>query len=121
MNVLFRPTSRPTARPVQFIVRIVQACAIVIVVAGIALGRPTASYAAEMCASGNCVMACNASLRICSMFPSKEVPRGYARVRYMPFGYKRVRQSTCDKLVCPDKSTTCRRWTPTGSVESPTS
>jgi len=51
------------------------------------------------------------------MFPRTAVPRGYARVRYMPFGYKRVRQSNCDKLVCPDKSATCRRWTPTGSVE----
>jgi hypothetical protein len=73
---------------------------------------------AETCAGnsagGNCVLACNASLRICSLFPSGGVPAGYKRVRHIPFGYRRVRQSVCDKLVCPDRSTTCRRWTPTG-------
>ena len=108
MKVLFRPA--------RLTVKTIKACAIVIVIAWIALGSPAASFAAEVCASGNCVMACNSSLRICSMFSRTAVPRGYARVRYMPFGYKRVRQSTCDKLVCPDKSATCRRWTPTGSV-----
>jgi hypothetical protein len=75
----------------------------------------TASPAgAATCAGNNCVLACNASLRICSLFPSGKVPAGYKRVKHIPFGYRRVRQSVCDKLVCPDRSTTCRRWTPTG-------
>ena len=69
---------------------------------------------AAACAGNNCVLACNASLRICSLFPSSKVPAGYRRVKHIPFGYRRVRQSVCDKLVCPDRSTTCRRWTPTG-------
>jgi hypothetical protein len=69
---------------------------------------------AAACAGKNCVLACNASLRICSLFPSGKVPAGYRRVKHIPFGYRRVRQSVCDKLVCPDRSTTCRRWTPTG-------
>ena len=112
MKVLLNPAQLTTR-----LITAIKTCAVVIVVAWIALSSPTASYAAEMCASGSCVMACNSSLRICSMFPSKAVPRGYARVKYMPFGYKRVRQSTCDKLVCPDKSATCRRWTPTGSAD----
>ncbi len=74
--------------------------------------KPT--YAAETCATHNCVLACSAATKMCSLFPTKAVPTGYARVSYLPFGYRRVRQSSCDKMVCPTFSTTCRRWIPTG-------
>lgn len=72
------------------------------------------AHAEEICASRGCVLACNASQKICSLFPNKSVPAGYAKVTYMPFGFRRVRQSACDKMVCPTNSTTCRRWIPTG-------
>ena len=74
--------------------------------------QPT--YAAETCSARNCVLACSSAKKICSLFPNKAVPAGYARVSYLPFGYRRVRQSNCDKMVCPTFSTTCRRWIPTG-------
>ena len=71
-------------------------------------------HAEELCASRGCVLACISTSKVCSLFPSKSVPGGYAKVSYMPFGYRRVRQSSCDKMVCPTFSTTCRRWIPTG-------
>lgn len=74
--------------------------------------QPT--HAAETCATRSCVLACSAAQKICSLFPTKAVPSGYGRVSYLPFGYRRVRQSSCDKMVCPTFSTTCRRWIPTG-------
>jgi hypothetical protein len=52
------------------------------------------------------------------LFPAGRFMRGYVKVRHLPFGYKRLRQSLCDKLVCPDHSTTCRRWAPTGAKQS---
>ena len=69
------------------------------------------------CSAGNCLLACNASLRICSLFPAGRVPGGYKRVKHISFGYRRVRQSVCDKLVCPDRSATCRQSTPTGASQ----
>lgn len=71
-------------------------------------------YAAETCSSRSCVLTCNVARKVCSLFPKQAVPAGYARVSYLPFGYRRVRQSSCDKMVCPTFSTTCRRWIPTG-------
>ena len=74
--------------------------------------QPT--HAAETCSSNNCALACNSAKKACSLFPSKSIAAGYARVSYLPFGYRRIRQSSCDKMVCPTFSTTCRRWIPTG-------
>lgn len=73
----------------------------------------TQAHAAELCATGNCVLACSSRLHICSLFPRTRVPSGYVRVSFMPYGYRRVRQTSCDNMVCPSYVKDCRRWVPT--------
>ena len=71
------------------------------------------AHAADTCSPANCVLACNVRQRICSRFPNTQVPSGYIRVSFMPYGYRRVRQSKCDLMVCPSYVKDCRRWVPT--------
>ena len=70
-------------------------------------------HAAETCSTTTCVLACSARQKICSRFPRAQVPRGYVRVSFMPYGYRRVSQSKCDQMVCPSYVKDCRRWVPT--------
>ena len=69
--------------------------------------------AADTCSTTSCVLACNARLKVCSRFPNGQVPSGYVRVNFMPNGYRRVRQTKCDLMVCPSYVKDCRRWVPT--------
>lgn len=80
----------------------------------VAMGSFTfTAHAADTCSISSCVLACNVRQKICSRFPRAQVPSGYIRVSFMPYGYRRVSQSKCDRMVCPSYVKDCRRWVPT--------
>jgi hypothetical protein len=80
----------------------------------VAMGSFTyTARAADTCSTTSCVMACNVRQKICSRFPRTQVPSGYIRVSFIPYGYRRVSQSKCDRMICPSYVKDCRRWVPT--------
>lgn len=59
----------------------------------------------------SCVLACQPSQRVCSLFENTRIPSGYLRVSRMPYGYKRVKSdSMCENVVCLSRSVVCRPW-----------
>ena len=68
--------------------------------------RPVSAGA--LCASGDCVLACNPRLRQCSMYSLREVTDRLVVVKYMPYGYKRVySNSLCERRVCSRNNSSC--------------
>lgn len=64
--------------------------------------------AAEKCARGDCVLACDMRLRQCSMYASGELTSRLVVVEFMPYGYKRVySNSLCERRVCTRRNTAC--------------
>ncbi len=77
---------------------------------------PESAYAGLTCKTGDCMLACNAAKRSCSLFPAGQIPRGYSASPYLPYGYKRARITRCDRMVCAT-GRSCRAPVPIGQKQ----
>ena len=75
---------------------------------------PSTAYAANTCKTNTCVIACNRTDRTCGLFPKNHYAAGYSPAQYIPLGFKRVRLTKCDRMVCPTNRS-CARPVPVGS------
>ena len=82
----------------------------------VALSTPVATFAATACKNNTCVIACNRSIRTCGLFPRNLYAAGYSPAPYIPLGYKRVRLTKCDRMVCPT-GRSCNSPVPIGNKD----